>query len=112
MTPSSAKAKGRRGQKLLLDMLIEKLGIDPADAESRSSGANGEDLILSAAARRLFPYSPECKAVERLNVYAAYDQAKSNAKGHEPLVFMKRNRKRPLIAVDAEHFLELLARLK
>ena len=38
MKTSSAKAKGRRLQKWFADQLVEKLGIDPEDIESRPMG--------------------------------------------------------------------------
>ena len=47
MKTQSAKAKGRRLQQWVRDLLIEELEIHPEDVESRSMGAGGEDLILS-----------------------------------------------------------------
>ena len=67
MKPQSAKAKGRRLQQQFRELLIEELGIHPEDIESRSMGAGGEDLIMARAAREKFPYSIECKNVEKLN---------------------------------------------
>ena len=75
MKPQSAKAKGRRLQQQFRELLIEELGIHPEDIESRSMGAGGEDLIMARAAREKFPYSIECKNVEKLNVWEAYKQA-------------------------------------
>lgn len=70
-------------------------------------GAGGEDVQLSPAARKLLPYQIECKAKARAQVYTWYEQAKSHG-SHEPLVFIKQDRKKPLVIVDAEHFLNLL----
>ena len=56
MKTSSAKAKGRRLQQKFMQLLIEKLDIDPEDIESRSMGAAGEDLIMSKAARHSFHF--------------------------------------------------------
>ena len=50
----SAKAKGRRLQQWVRDLLIEELKIHPEDVESRSMGAGGEDLIMARAAREKF----------------------------------------------------------
>lgn len=107
MRTSSAKAKGRRLQQWVRDQLIEKLEVHPEDIESRSMGAGGEDLILARAAREKFPYSIECKNQEALNVWKAYEQAESNSKSHEPVVFIKRNNQKPLVVVDAEYFIKL-----
>ena len=70
-------------------------------------GAAGEDLMLSPAARQLWPYSVECKNTESLNVWAAWKQACANAGEYEPLLIIKRNRAQPLAVVDAKHFVKL-----
>jgi hypothetical protein len=71
-------------------------------------GANGEDILLSSNARVIFPYSIECKNVEKLNLWEAWKQAEANAGGYEPLLIIKRNRQKPLAVVDAEHFIGVL----
>ncbi len=70
-------------------------------------GAQGEDLQLSPAARKLIPYQIECKAKARAQVYTWYDQAKSHGT-HEPLVLIKQDRHKPLVVVDAAHFFNLI----
>ena len=106
MKTQSAKAKGRKLQQWVRDQIIEQLEVHPEDIESRSMGAGGEDLIMARAARERFPFSVECKNVEKLNVYDAYDQACANAGDHQPILFMKKNRKQPLVVVDAEWFIK------
>ena len=86
------------------------MDVHPEDVESRSMGAGGEDLIMARAAREKFPYSIECKNVEKLNVWQAYEQAKENCKNYEPIVIIKRNHKKPLAVVDAEYFVGLHGR--
>jgi len=107
MKTQSAKGKGRRLQQWVRTMLIEILDVHPEDLESRSMGAGGEDLIMARAARKKFPHSIECKNVERLNVWDAYEQACDNAGDYEPLVVIKKNRKDPLVVVDAQYFIKL-----
>jgi hypothetical protein len=107
MRPQSAKAKGRRLQQWVRDQLIEHLEVHPEDIESRSMGAGGEDLIMARAARQKFPHSIECKNVEKLNVWDAYDQAATNCGDYEPIVVMKKNGKKPLVVVDAEYYIKL-----
>ena len=107
MKPQSAKAKGRRLQQQFRELLIEELGIHPEDIESRSMGAGGEDLIMARAARQKFPYSIECKNVEKLNVWEAYKQAEENSKNYEPVVVMKKNNHKTLVVIDAEHFVKI-----
>ena len=103
----SAKAKGRRLQQWVRDKLIEMLDVHPEDIESRSMGAGGEDLIMARAARSKFPHSIECKNVEKLNVWDAYEQAVLNSGEYEPLLIMKKNGKKPLAVVDAEYLIRL-----
>ena len=107
MKTQSAKAKGRRLQQWFRDLLIENLGVHPEDIESRSMGAGGEDLIMARAAREKFPYSIECKNVEKLNVWDAYSQACENSGKYEPIVVMKKNGKKPLVVIDADYFVAL-----
>ena len=106
MKTQSAKAKGRKLQQWVRDQLIEQLDVHPEDIESRSMGAGGEDLIMARAARQKFPFSIECKNVEKLNVYEAYSQAEANSGKHEPILFMKKNRKKALVVLDAEWFIK------
>ena len=109
MKPQSAKAKGRKLQQWVRDILLEAFpSLEPDDVRSTSMGAGGEDVQLSPAARRLFPYSVECKSVEKLNVWGAYEQAEANSGEHEPILIMKKNRKKPLVVMDAEAFVNLL----
>ena len=79
MKTQSAKAKGRRLQQWMRELLIEELDVHPEDIESRSMGAGGEDLIMARAARHKFPYSIECKNQESVNVWKAYEQAQVNS---------------------------------
>ncbi len=105
MKPQSAKAKGRKLQQWVRDQLIEQLNVHPEDIESRSMGAGGEDLIMARDARKKFPYSIECKNQEKLNVWDAYEQASTNSGNHEPIVFIKKNGKEPLVVLSATHFI-------
>ena len=107
MRVQSAKAKGRRLQQWVRDKLIEMLDIHPEDIESRSMGAGGEDLIMARAARQKFPHSIECKNVEKLNIWEAYEQASANCGDYEPVVVIKKNGKKPLVVVDAEYYIQL-----
>ena len=108
MKPQSAKNKGRKLQQWVRDLLIETFDIHPEDIRSCSMGAGGEDVIMARSAREKFPFSIECKNTERLNVWEAYEQACANCEGYEPLLVMKRNRKKPLVVMDAENFVKLL----
>ena len=111
MKTQSAKAKGRKLHQWVRTQLIEQLDVHPEDIESRSMGAGGEDLIMARAARQKFPFSIECKNVEKLNVWEAYEQSKEKCNDYEPLVVMKKNQKKPLVVIDADYFISLVKRL-
>jgi len=111
MKTQSAKGKGRRLQQWVVQKLIETFDIHPEDIKSCSMGAGGEDVVMARAAREKFPFSVECKNVEKLNVWDAYEQARANCNGYEPIVVMKKNHKKPLVVIDAEHFIEMVQRL-
>jgi hypothetical protein len=70
-------------------------------------GASGEDVQLSAAARKLFGYNIECKNKAKSAVHTYYNQAKEHGK-YEPLVVIKQNRDIPLVVVSLEHFIKLI----
>ena len=105
MKTSSAKSKGRRLQQWLRSLLIEVFDLEDDDVRSTSMGASGEDVLLSPRARTIFPYSVECKNQERLNLWKAWEQAEANAGSHEPLLIVKRNKRKPLAVMDAEKFI-------
>ena len=75
-------------------------------------GAGGEDIMLSANARNMFPYSVECKNQESVNVWKAFEQAEYNSGAYQPLLIIKKNRKEPLAVVEANHFMELIDNTK
>ena len=108
MKSRSAKNKGKRLQNNVRDLLLETFNqLEPDDIKSAIMGESGEDIKLSPAARRLIPYSFECKNQEAVNVWKAYEQAESNSGDYEPVVFIKRNNQKPLVVVDAEYFVKL-----
>lgn len=109
MKPSSAKAKGRVFQQLVRDKILSTFpSLEADDVRSTSMGANGEDVQISPAARKLFPYQIECKSREKVAVYGMYEQAQQHGKSFEPLVVIKQNRCKPLAIVDFDHFMELV----
>lgn len=111
MTVKSAKAKGRRLQQLVRDMILDTFPQLELDTDVRSAimGETGEDIKLSSKARQVFPYSVECKSLKKIAVYNYYDQAAANTPtGCLPLVVLKQDRRKPLVLVDLEKFMELI----
>jgi hypothetical protein len=108
MRPQSSKAKGRRLQTTVANALIEAFELPPDDVRSTSMGAAGEDIQLSARARDMIPFSFECKNVEKLNFWSAFDQCKVNAADHMPALVAKKNRSDTLVVIRFSDFIELL----
>lgn len=112
MKPASAKQKGRKLQQWVRDKIIDVFGFSPKDIHSRSMGAQGTDVYLSEAARHGFPFAVECKNVEKLNVYEAFDQACENAdEDLIALLVIKKNGREPLVVIDADYFFKLVKNL-
>ena len=109
MKPRSAKNKGKRLQNKIRDLILEKFdSLEKDDVRSITMGDSGEDILLSPAARRLFPFSVECKNQEKLNIWSALVQAEENSGDHAPLVIFKRNRTKTYAVLEFDKLLELL----
>lgn len=110
MKTRSAKNKGKRLQNSVRDVLLEtfKEDLEPDDVKSAIMGDSGEDIQLSPAARKLIPYSIECKNQEKLNIWSSLEQAEGNSGNHPPLVIFKRNRSKTYAVLEFEELLKLL----
>lgn len=105
-----AKAKGRKLQNHVRDALRYAFPqLEEDDIKSQTMGMTGEDIVLSPAARKLIPYSFECKNVERLQFWATVEQCEKNCKeGITPAIVVKKNRKEPMVAIPFNKFMELI----
>lgn len=109
MKPQSAKSKGRKFQQYVRDLILQYLpSLTADDVRSTSMGAGGEDILLSSAARKLFPFSVECKNVEKLSIWAAIDQAEENKEQHTPMICFTKNRRDPYVALPLSEFMKLV----
>ena len=116
MNVKSSKAKGRRLQNFVRDKLrkifikewtkLPKLEED--DIKSQTMGMCGEDIVMSPAAKKIIPYSFECKNVEKLNVWNALEQAETNCEGRTPVLVFKRNHSKTYIAIELDSWLETI----
>ena len=107
---ASAKAKGRYLQKFLVSTILKKFPtLEPDDVTSRSMGANGEDVLLSPAARKLLPYSFECKNIAAFAGYNYLGQAETNCpKTCKPVAVVKANHKKPVVIMYLDDWIEKL----
>jgi len=108
ISTASRKSKGRALQQKVRDAILQHYQtLEADDVKSTAMGQGGEDVQLSPAARKVFPYSIECKRHKAFAVYGPYEQAAANAGNYEPLLVIQGDRKKPLVLVDLEHFMEL-----
>jgi hypothetical protein len=106
-TVQSGKAKGRRLQQFVRDLILKLWPeLEEGDVVSTSMGVTGADVILSPRALSLIPIQIECKARKTMAIYDFYRQAMAHGK-REPVVVIKADRQKPLALVDAEYFFKL-----
>ena len=109
MKSRSAKNKVKRLQNHVRDLLLEKFQqLEEDDVRSTTMGDSGEDILLSPAARKLFPFSVECKNQEKLNIWSSLEQAENNSGKHTPLLIFKRNRTKTYAVLELNELLKLL----
>jgi len=109
MKTRSAKAKGRRLQNKIRDLLLEEFKeLEPDDIRTAIMGETGEDIKLSPAARRKIPYSFECKNQEKLNIWSSLEQAEENSGEYPPILIFKRNRSKTYVTIELEEFIKLI----
>ena len=109
MKPRSAKNKGKRLQNQIRDLILEKFNqLEPDDVRSITMGDSGEDILLSPAARKLFPFSVECKNQEKLNIWSALEQAENNSGDYDPVLIFKRNRTKTYAVLELKDFIRLI----
>lgn len=109
MKIKSAKNKGRRLALKVREALLSMApDLKTDDLRVCSSGAGGEDIQMSPAARLVYPMSIECKNCETTSPWAWYEQAKANAGEHVPVVVFARNKSAPMVLLSLEKFLWLI----
>jgi len=111
---SRRKEKAKELQRWVCEKISQLTGLrwgvsgDDAEIESRPMGQTGTDVRLGEQARKLFPFSVECKRAESWGVPAWVEQAKENQlPGTDWLLIVKRSRRSPIAIMDAERFFDL-----
>lgn len=109
MRPQSVKAKGRRLQNQVRDVIRERFpDLHPDDVTPAIMGTSGEDIVLSPAARKVFPFSIECKNQESVSIWAWWKQTVKNLKeGTKPMLFFTRNHHETLVVLRMDDFFDL-----
>ena len=97
----NSRQKGARFERSLANILKE-YGYDCRRGQ-QYCGANGDADVIGLEGIHI-----EAKAVERLNIYEAMEQAKRDARENElPAVFHKKNRKEILVTMTLKDWLQL-----
>ena len=93
------------------DKVIKLFNLEPGAVRTSNTGEGGEDLkLLSLTAKKVFPYSTECKNSEQhKGLYKHFKQAKKH-NHREPLLCVKKNREPALAIITLDHFFELIER--
>lgn len=100
--PINSRAKGAAGEREVANWLKEK-GFSQARRGQQHSGIEGQDVV------GLEGFHIECKRVEKLNIDNAMEQAIRDAEdGKVPIVIHRKNRKRRLVTMLADDFIELI----
>ena len=112
MKTRSAKNKGKRLQKHVQKILLEKtehIGLIEGDITNTIMGESGRDIRLSPAAENVIPFDIECKNQEHLNIWSAIQQAEDNTKeGRIPMLVFSKNRSKTYAVVELDKLLDLL----
>lgn len=105
----SSKEKGRSACLHARNLILAAFGLEPADVLVKATSQMGVDLHLSPEAARRFPFAPEVKNSERLNIWEAIRQAQANAeKVSRPFIVLFKRAHTPMYAtVEARQLLEL-----
>ena len=102
MKNRSKQQKSRYLQNLVKDRIFELYpSLTKKDIRTSTTGENGADVkLLTLAARKLFPYSIECKnRSDNKQIYSFYKQATKHS-NLEPLLVIKTKREKPLAIID------------
>ncbi|MDY4950109.1 MAG: hypothetical protein SO128_12160 [Clostridium cadaveris] len=98
---TNSKQKGVRGERELSSKLKE-YGYNTRRGQ-QYCGANGDADVIGLVGIHI-----ECKRVERLNIYDAISQAKSDAKeGELPTVFHRKDRSEWLVTMTFDDWMKL-----
>jgi hypothetical protein len=109
MKTSSAKAKGRTLQNIIVSHLRDHFGLSEDDIRPAIMGESGVDIKMSSKSKARIPFDIECKNQESLNIWSAFSQAVDNSSPErKPLLVFKRNRSEILCCLRFADLISLL----
>jgi hypothetical protein len=118
ITRSSAKGKGRNLQQWACKMISVFTDLPWGKDEeiaSREMGQSGPDVRMSTNARKLFPFTLECKSGNQWNLPAAIKQCQANLYPDTEWMIVldrpsaiKEERISPTVVIDGKVFFEII----
>ena len=99
-----SKDKGKRGE-LQVAALLRGFGYEARRGQQFSGSPDSPDVVHSVEGFHI-----EVKYTEAFSPYKAMEQAEDDAKeGDIPVVFYRKKRKRWMVLIDAEDFMNLIS---
>lgn len=113
MNTSSKKAKGRRLQQYVIELLLNKYKsistIQDGDIKCTIMGESGTDVKMSPLAESIIPFDIECKNQQNISIWKALKQTEANTKLNRiPLLIFSRNHEKTYAILEIEKLLQLL----
>jgi len=110
MKTSSCKAKGRLGQQEVVKILLKAFKeLSEDDIRSTPMGSQGEDIMLSSAARKLLPWDIEVKRGKAFNLVNACKQSKARGSKYNPVAIGRYDRDKTWFAtIELNYLLDLI----
>lgn len=107
-SPHGNKAKGRNGQKEVQALILQHFPeLEHDDCRSNPMGSDGEDILLSPAARKLMPWNIEVKRKKAVGAARFIEQAREHGK-HEPVALFREDRSEWMAVITAEYLFKLI----
>ena len=98
-----SRQKGKRGEREAAAELGQLLGVDARRGVQYQGGPDSPDVVLDGVAIHV-----EAKRVERLQLWAALEQAKKDSPpGKTPVVWHKSNRRVSVVIVETSLLVDL-----
>jgi Holliday junction resolvase len=99
-----SRNKGKRGEREAAAELGAILGCTARRGVQFQGGPDSPDVVLDGVGVHV-----ECKRVERFDLYAAIEQATSDAGSKVPIVWHRRNNKPSVIVLETSNLASLVA---
>lgn len=99
----NSNRKGKEGERELANLLKDQYGYGDCRRGQQFCGSNGDADVVGLPGVHI-----ECKRVEKLNLYAAVEQSRNDAReGEIPAVFHRKNRKDWLVTMPLEEWIKM-----